>query len=237
MSVVVISQPMFFPWIGIFEQLQLADEYVHFDDVQFPIGRSFTSRVQIKTQTGMQWLTVPVLKKGVRLIKDVIIDDTQNWREKHLKTLKHSYGKAPYGNEMLDLVHSIYSLDTNLLAELNRHAIESIASYFNLSAKYSVSSSYDIDAKSSEKLLGILRLLNAKVYITGHGARNYLDHMMFEQSGIRVEYMDYERTPYPQLYGDFEPHVSILDLIANNGRDGVKYIHSKTKYWKDFINE
>ena len=30
--VVVISQPMFLPWIGLFEQVKVADHFVHYDD-------------------------------------------------------------------------------------------------------------------------------------------------------------------------------------------------------------
>ena len=48
MTVVVISQPMLFPWVGMFEQIRLADVYVHYTDVQFSKG-SFVNRVQIKT--------------------------------------------------------------------------------------------------------------------------------------------------------------------------------------------
>ena len=55
---VVISQPMLFPWVGLFEQIRAADVYVHYDDVQFSKG-SFTNRVQIKTARGPRWLTVP----------------------------------------------------------------------------------------------------------------------------------------------------------------------------------
>jgi WbqC-like protein family len=29
--------------------------------------------------------------------------------------------------------------------------------------------------------------------------------------------MDYPLTPYPQLHGDFDPYVTVLDLIANVG--------------------
>ena len=48
MTTVVISQPMLFPWVGMFEQVALADVFVHYDDVQFSKG-SFTNRVQLKT--------------------------------------------------------------------------------------------------------------------------------------------------------------------------------------------
>ena len=64
MKTVVVSQPMFLPWIGIFEQVSIADLFVHYDDVQFPQGRSFSSRVQVKAEQGCRWLTVPVRRDG-----------------------------------------------------------------------------------------------------------------------------------------------------------------------------
>src|SRR5690242_11364734 len=81
---VVISQPMFFPWVGMLEQLRLADTYVHYDDVQFEKG-SFSNRVQIKTQAGVKWLTVPLRDKklGQRIL-DVQVDDASGFRRKHL---------------------------------------------------------------------------------------------------------------------------------------------------------
>ena len=60
---VVILQPQFFPWRGVFEQIRLADEFVHLDDAQFQKG-GFTNRVQLKTANGPLWLTVPVLRHG-----------------------------------------------------------------------------------------------------------------------------------------------------------------------------
>ena len=51
---------MFFPWVGLFEQIRLANVFVHYDDVQLPQGRSFTTRVQLKAPTGVHWLTMPV---------------------------------------------------------------------------------------------------------------------------------------------------------------------------------
>ncbi|NBX37756.1 MAG: hypothetical protein EBR10_11170, partial [Planctomycetes bacterium] len=48
---IVISQSMYFPWVGFLEQMSLADIFVVYDDVQFSKG-SFTSRVQAKTAAG-----------------------------------------------------------------------------------------------------------------------------------------------------------------------------------------
>lgn len=240
MKKIVILQPMFFPWIGVFEQIRLSDLYIHYDDVQFPKGKSrkiFINRVQIKAASGTQWLTVPVLRKGTQLINQVIIDDSQNWRDKHLKTLRQNYSKAPYSEEMFDIVRTAYSLKTDRLSELNIFILEKISRYFGISTEFKTSSNYNIMGVSSERVLEFVRKFNGSVYITGHGALNYLDHELFERHSIRVEYMDYNLNPYPQFYGVFNPYVSILDLIANLGKEGKKLINSGAKYWKVFGDE
>src|SRR4051812_21370094 len=104
MKTVVISQPMFFPWIGLFEQIALADVYVHYDDVQLPLGRSFITRVQIKTVDGVQWMTIPIVRNGQQLIRDVRIDNTQDWRRKRLGILKHAFAKAEHAADAIGLV-------------------------------------------------------------------------------------------------------------------------------------
>lgn len=237
MTNVVISQPMFFPWIGLFEQIKLSDIYIHYDDVQFPQGRSFTNRVQIKTPQGSEWLTVPVLKSGkkLQLISDVVTDDSQNWRERHFKTLKMNYAKSPFVEDMLKIAQDIYGMQTKYLCELNIAAIENIAAYFEISKTFLRSSEYKINLTSSHHLLELVKKVEGDIYITGHGARNYLNHELFEENQIRVEYMDYKRIPYPQLHGEFDPHVSILDVIANMGKKGINTICSTAKYWKEFL--
>lgn len=232
---VVISQPMFFPWMGILEQIKLADVYVHYDDVQFSKG-SFVPRIKVKTQGGSQWMTVPIIKNGKQLISDVVINDSHNWRVKHLKTLSQAYSKAPFLSEMLALVESVYSKKITSLAELNICAIEDITLYFGLDRTFLKSSALNNSHLSgSNRVLELVKQLDGNIYITGHGARDYLDHELFEHSGIDVEYMDYKRIPYPQLHGVFDPHVSILDLIANTGKRGVEYISSGTMGWKEFV--
>ncbi len=236
MTTIVISQPMFFPWIGLFEQIRLADIYIHYDDVQIPQGRSFINRVQIKTINGCKWLTVPISHSGLQMIKDVRVDETSKWREKHVNILRHSYSKSPYFAEMIQLVHEIYSLKTDFLNEINIYAIEKVCEYFSLNTNFKTASHYPNQLHSSEKLYKLVSDFGGTRYLTGWGAKNYLDHSMFERNGIKVDYMDYEMRPYAQLFGEFTPYVSILDLIANKGKMGKDYLCSGTKYWRDFCS-
>jgi hypothetical protein len=235
MTRIVISQPMFFPWMGLFEQIRLADVFVHYDDVQLPSGRSFMNRVQIKTPNGTQWLTAPILRNEKQIIKDTQFDDTQFWRQKHLKTLKLNYIKAPFHDEMMTIAEELYNLNTPWLCEFNMAAIEKIANYFQLNPRFERSSAFPATSRSTERLLELTRYWKGTCYITGHGARNYLDHSVFEQQGIQVGYMHYELKQYPQLHGAFTPYVSILDLIANTGHNGVNLLCSQCIDWKEFI--
>jgi hypothetical protein len=234
---VVISQPMFFPWVGMFEQIRLADVYVHYADVQFSKG-SFVNRVQIKTIGGIKWLTVPLKRKSLRQrIDEVEIDDSTDWRRDHFRLLSQAYAKSPYCNEMLKVVRRVYDGKFKTIDELAINSMEVVVKYFNLAenTRFLNSRTMNIGGSNSQRVLDIVRAVDGNIYITGHGGKNYLDHESFETNGVRVEYMDYQKTFYPQLHGEFTPYVSILDLIANVAIAGKKHIHSGSNYWKNSI--
>ena len=235
----VISQPMFFPWIGFFEQIKLCDVYINYNDVQYSRG-GFTNRVQVKTPEGVKWLTVPL--KNFHLgqkISQVEINNEKNWRKDHIDLLRRSYNHAPYCNQMLDLVENLYSKDWEIISDLSQATLISICDYFDFSVdkRFINIGDLNINGVSSKRVLEIALSLNAQTYITGHGASKYLNHDIFEAENIDVEYMNYKKIPYPQLHGEFTPYVSILDLIANVGKDGISWICSGTTYWRDFVNE
>ncbi len=235
--VVVISQPMLFPWVGMYEQLRLADIFINLDNVQFSKG-SFTNRVQIKMSGGAKWMTVPLQDIHLgQLIREVKIDDRKDWRRSHLDLLRQSYSKAPFLGEMLEIVGEVYSARHENLGELAYASFRETAQFLGLDRGRVFRNAEDTptNRQSSERVLDICRMNGASRYVTGLGARNYLDHALFEANGIRVEYMGYQKTPYRQCHGEFTPFVSILDLIANEGKDGLRYINSPSIYWKNFF--
>jgi len=234
---VVISQSMYFPWVGLLEQVRLADIFVLFDDVQYT--RGFYNRVQVKTVRGVQWITVPLRDQHRgQLIDEVMIDDRLDWRSQHVSVLKQVYWKAPFYKEMLEVVDSVFSLPTNSLVDVTRNSMIALATYFGLQqeTRFICSRELCVSGSSSQRLRDLCIALDADVYITGHGARNYLDHQTFESKGIEVRYMKYNCKPYPQLHGDFTPYLTGLDLVANCGREGRNVIQSETINWRDFIN-
>ena len=231
----VVSQPMFLPWVGLFEQVRLADVFIHYDDVQLPQGRSFMSRVQLKSANGVAWLTVPIdHKKSGKLLNEVVLFKAEEWRDKHLRTIRHAYAKRPYFNLMFELVETIYGQPTDHLAQFNINAIEQIAQWLGLAPQFMRSSAMGVAGASTERLVDLCEAVNCDIYVTGHGALNYLNHQQFEDKGVSVRYMDYRKVPYEQGHGEFMPYVSILDAIANCGEHTRDLLCSDAKYWREF---
>lgn len=237
--IIVISQPMFFPWVGMLEQVRAADTFVYYPDVQFSKG-SFVNRVQIKTTHGIKWLTVPL--QGLRLgqrINDVRINNQRDWRREHMQLLGDAYVGAPYRDAMLELVESVYAHDYENIGSLSEASQMALCRYYGIDHDRGFKSSHTlgIHGSSSRRVLDIVLWLGGDIYLTGHGASRYLDHEMFEKAGVRVDYMDYSKVRYPQLHGEFTPYVSALDLVANLGPSGIDCICPRSIYWKDFLSD
>ena len=241
LSRLVISQPMFLPWCGMFEQIKLSQQFVFYDDVQLPLGggrgRGFTTRVQIKTARGIEWLTLPVMRagEGKQLICDARFAH-MDWKQAHLSKIEQVYCSSPYFDSVYhSLIVPIYKFETDSLAEFCIESMKLICVHLDLSPKFYRSSDLPIsrDMNASERILEICRHLGATDYVSGLGAMNYIDYTIFEEAGIRVNYMDYTLRPYPQLYGVFTPYVSIIDMLFNLGITATSAeLQSPCRYWK-----
>jgi hypothetical protein len=232
---VVISQPMYFPWVGLLEQVRLADTFVHYNDVQY--ARGFFNRVQVKTPQGVRWLSVPLreLHRG-QLINEVRIDERVDWRSQHRDILRQAYLHSPFLQDMLRVFDSAMTRPADSLADVSRASIMALATYFDLEEGriFLNSEELGVPGSSTQRLLDLTRRVQGHIYVTGHGARNYLEHELFEQAGVEVRYMHYRSIPYPQQHGPFTPYVTGLDLVANTGKDGRNLISPETLNWKEF---
>jgi hypothetical protein len=232
---VVILQPQFFPWRGVFEQIRLADEFVHLDDAQFQKG-GFTNRVQLKTAGGPLWLTVPVLRHGsLPPIADVEIDYKTDWREKHLRTFTMSYARAPFAAAARGILDEVYAERPRTIAELDIAALERCCAELGLRPAFSRASATPVAGAKTDRLVELLVPRGATHYVTGLGALDYLSEPQLAAAGVEVRVMAYTRRPYNQLHGAFDPHVSILDTIANLGPGAAEALESPAVAWRDAV--
>jgi hypothetical protein len=235
---------MLMPWRGMFEQIRLCDTFIFYDDVQLPLGggkgRGFITRVQIKSQEGFRWLSLPVKRShhGKQLIAEAAFAH-QNWRQQHLESIRQCYSQAPFFERTYELViRPIYQFQTDSVSEFCMNSTTLLAKELGLNRDWQVSSRVDrpYHYDASERVLELCRQFGAARYITGHGAMNYINYDLFERAGVSVEYIQYRLTPYPQLHGSFNPYVSVIDLLFNVGMDAAEYLNSEPLYWKEYMS-
>lgn len=224
MKKVAILQSNYIPWKGYFDMIAAVDEFVLYDDVQFT-KNDWRNRNRIKTQNGVQWLSVPAGQDISRLIREVELKD-HRWQAKHWSTLVHSYKRAPCFDSIAAGLEPLYlGREYSHLSQLNRTLIEFVAGQLGIRTRISNSWDYTLVGGQSERLVNLCEQAGASEYISGPSARNYLDESLFADRGIKVTWFDYGGYPeYPQLWGEFEHAVSILDLLFNCGGDAPRYM-------------
>ena len=220
--IIAAHQPNYIPWPGFFHKVIISDAMVFLDHVQYA-DKTWTNRNRIKTAQGVQWLSVPVrLPRHDMPTSDVHIDPANgNWRKKHWKTLHMTYGKAPYFHLYANDFEKVYSKKWDLLVDLNIEIIEFILKELECTTKILKSSDLAPEEKSNEMLIDICKKMDAEVFLSGSGGP-YMETEKFEQAGIKVLYQKYKPPRYPQLYGNFEASLSVLDLLFNCGPDSLK---------------
>ncbi|HQQ06581.1 MAG TPA: WbqC family protein, partial [Candidatus Omnitrophota bacterium] len=63
----------------------------------------------------------------------------------------------------------------------------------------------------------ICRKLNADTYLSGVGAKDYLDESLFPANKITLYYQNFEHPEYRQCFEPFMPYMSAIDLLFNHG--------------------
>lgn len=222
---VAVLQSNYIPWKGYFDIAQQVDVFVFYDCVQFTL-RDWRTRNKVKTAGGALWLTVPVGGDTHRVIHDVSIPSAQ-WQAKHWATIKQNYGKCAHFERYREYFEHVYLGTTwTSLSDLNQSLIQHIAREFlGLTTNFQDSRQYAAQGQKQDRLLDLLRKMNASDYLSGPAARDYIDPAGFEAAGIKLHWMDYSGYPeYPQRFPPFEHGVTILDLLFNCGPESPRYI-------------
>ncbi len=225
--IVSISQPTLFPWIGYFNIIKNSDIFVFFDNVKFE-KRSWQMRNRIKSvfknDESEIWIRIPTkLSKTDTVIKDVLINNNEDWKRKHLNAFQSNYGKK---YEEVVFLKELYKKDWEKIADFNIEFITKCCQFLEISTKLMRSSEIQVRGKKSHLLLDICKKLNATEYLTSEGARNYLekDKEIFENENIKISYHKYKHPQYKQKGEKFLENLSILDLIFSEKENSKEFI-------------
>ena len=224
-----VMQPTFLPWLGYFDLIDSVDFFIFLDNVQIvkKTSNTWDCRNRIKTSQGELFLSFPIKNRhniNETLFNNSEIDDSRNWRTKHLKTIEMNYKKSKHFIQVFDFIHPLIQNDIKIVSDFNISIIKSIASMIGLQTTFLTASELnDIVGEKDNRLISICNTIDADSYLSPKGASQYIEKVnkggAFASTSIDLKYQNYVPYEYPQLFGDFISHLSIIDLLFNVGFD------------------
>lgn len=224
-------QPNFFPWLGYFHKIYVADQFVLLDNVQFPKGQAaisgWVNRVRLLIGGQPAWVTMPVVRAyhGVRTIAEMRIDDGQPWRRKLLRSIEINYRKAAFFDETFTLLTGLVTQSTDLVGQFNMHVIREIAAHMGIErGKFLVGSELELQGTGTDMLISAVRSAGGASYLSGGGADGYQENDKFMDSGLQLIFQEFTHPRYPQRRPEFVPGLSVVDALMNGGAAGTRQL-------------
>lgn len=212
-----IHQPAFNPWLGYFDKLRNVDLFIYLDTVQYQRG-GYQNRNKVQFEGQVKWLTVPVNSSGLISnsikIKDIVIDNSNNWRKKHLDLIKRCYIKSPQYNNYIKIYEEIYSKEWNYLTDICWEFLNVYMNILKINTKIIKASELpELDHKKSDLILEICKCVGATNYYSGIKGLDYLDQDKFNGYGIAIEFQEYIPVEYYQNSQKFIPSLGVIDYL------------------------
>ena len=217
-------QPTYLPWAGYFNLILNADIFVFLDDVQFE-KQSWQNRNKIIIDSKEHLLSIPVKRNGLKTaIKDVLVDDTQKWRKKHISAISQNYSGHKYYKNVKIVLDIINDSTLIHLVDINMNIIQSLCDILSIKKEFIRSSELACAGTRSEKLVNVINHLNCNRYLSPIGSKTYIENDdVLSNTDIDIGYQNFKLKDYKQKNMEsFISYLSIIDVIANLGILGTQ---------------
>lgn len=213
-----IMQPYFMPYLGYFSLIDYVDKFILFDTPQF-IRHGWIERNQIlKLDKGTFYIKVPLRKHSREVsIKDIEINNEIDWKRKMIAQFEHYKKKAPYYNEVMELLNGIFNESYHNIVDINHASLKSICNYIEIDTPIEIWSEMKVEIQDAnapdEWALNICKALNADVYVNPPGGKSFFNKDKYDKSGVELCFLEFMPTPYEQVQKEFIPYMSVLDAL------------------------
>jgi hypothetical protein len=223
-----IMQPYFFPYLGHFGLIAHSDQWIVLDVTQYTPKTWMNRNRVLHPSGGWMYVTVPLVgaSRSVRTC-DVRVQCPSRARASALGKLSHYVRKAPFFARVVELVEQTFSesADDSLVA-LNVAGLRVVCDYLGLDFKYSLCSRLALDLSPIEDpgdwAPVIAEALGADAYINPIGGRHLFDPASFRRRHISLSFLDMPPFVYDTGPFQFEPQLSILDVLMWNPPAAVR---------------
>lgn len=215
-------QPGYLPWLGYFDQMRRVDVFVIADEMPYS-SSGWAHRNRVRGPHGPVWLTLPARPTAGQRIADVALDPAVPWSRKHLRTIRHGYGRSPHAGELLPALEAAFDPSATRLTEASMPLVSFLAARFGIATPVVVSSAEQLERRyreafpespgASHRIIAFMKALGATELLEGESGRAYIDLELFAAHGLRVEFQRFDHPRYPQMHEPFVSHLSALDLL------------------------
>jgi hypothetical protein len=222
-----MHQLSYFPWLGLLDKINRSDTHILMDEVQLS-DSAYQHRNLFLTAEGQpKFLTIPFVKKGYleRGFWEIEIARS-DWRTDHLNFIVNTYRKHPFASEVMPQLEAFYAVDYRLLADAVLASMRLSLDLFAIKTRLILQSEmeYDRRARRGDLVVALTRAAGAHCYLSGSGARAYLDESEFP-SDVTVRYNDFTHPEYPQKgAAEFRPGLACVDALFNVGPEGARVL-------------
>jgi hypothetical protein len=227
--VAAIHQPHYFPWLGLIAKIACSDVFVFLDDVQFE-KNGWQNRSRYSTSSGLKYLSLPVRQGGIvsqhKTIREIeLVDPTAP--SKHWKTLVQRYGKRPGWPLVAERLEQILTARHERLISLCRSTTELTLDVFRVRPRFVSSSELAVDGMKGDRVVNLVRKVGATHYLSGTGAKAYLDAAVFERENLGLLFQEFTHPVYAQSTGrKFEPAAFALEWLIEEPDRAVEAFHA-----------
>ncbi len=223
-KLVVGHQPQYFPYLGIFNKIIKSDFFLFVDSTKF-VSKVWHNRTLIKDKKDrVFYLTIPVTFNNGQIIKDIKIAN-DNWKTKHLKSIKNNYRSSYYFDDLYPLIEKVIFQKSNYLIDYSLMSMSLILDKVSYNKKnIFIQSKEKIIGGKNELIINITKNFNSNSYLSGEGAKNYVDEEYLKDNGISHRFNKFNHPQYNQFGKIFIKNLSVIDCIFNIGFDEFKKI-------------
>ena len=194
------------------------------------IKQTYRNRMLIPTTNGPLALTIPTNHNTSLAMKDIRISDHANWRHVHWNALLSAYGESPFFEYYQDDIRPFYEKKYEFLFDFNMEITEKMIELLDIRPKISITNEY-IQNEESEELRAQSEEFNGftnhKVQSSNLKVQSIVDFREAIRPKKPLPDAEFESKRYYQVYEQkfgFQPNMSILDLLFNEGNEAIFYL-------------
>lgn len=216
-TVLAAHQAQYLPYTGLIRKISQSSIFVFQDDLLF--SRSgYQNRNRIRTRDGWRWLTIPVTASMSTPINEVY-PASNDWCTRHERIVLHQYSLSPHLDRADRLFEALRPRAKSSLAEIALACLNVFLESAGIATEVVVESTLGLPreecASPNQRLQTLCRKLGADQYLSGTGAREYMDMVSWNRAGIEVRWLSSESALYTQVQPGWVPDLSFLDFLLS----------------------